>query len=82
MVPPHYANQTLLAAPVASLMSVAGGHTEREGVKSLRVLLKLWTQRPYSEWSTASSLPHLLKQGSATLCRDQVYVVAGFAKTL
>ena len=30
------------------------------------------------QWSTASSLPHPLHQASATLCGDQVYLLAGF----
>ena len=29
------------------------------------------------QWSTASSLPHPLYQGSATLCGDQVYMLGG-----
>ena len=30
------------------------------------------------QWSTASSLPHPLHQGSATLCGGQIYILAGF----
>ena len=30
------------------------------------------------QWYTASSLPHPLYQGSATLCGDQIYILAGF----
>ena len=30
------------------------------------------------QWYTASSLPHSLHQASATLCGDQIYILAGF----
>ena len=33
------------------------------------------------QWSTASSLPHPLREATATLCGDQVYMLGGFGKS-
>ena len=53
---------------------VAGG-TSGEGKKDLSTVEVMDTEM--LQWSTVSSLPHPLYQGSATLCGDQVYIVAG-----
>ena len=53
---------------------VAGGWGE--GGKRLSVVEVMDTNT--RQWFTASSLPHPLSEASATLCGDQVYVLAGF----
>ena len=53
---------------------VAGG--VGEGNKNLSTVEVMDTQT--LQWSTASSLPHLLYQASATLCGDQVYMLGGY----
>ena len=55
---------------------VAGGWGEE--VKYLSTVEVMDTETLH--WSTASSLPHPLYQGSATLCRDQVYMLGGWVK--
>ena len=32
------------------------------------------------QWSTASSLPHPLREATATLCGDQIYMLGGFGE--
>ena len=53
---------------------VAGGIGQ--GGKCLTTVEVMVTETP--QWSTASSLPHPLYRVSATLCRDQVYILGGF----
>ena len=53
---------------------VAGGIGQ--GGKCLTTVEVMDTESP--QWSTASSLPHPLYRVSATLCRDQVYILGGF----
>ena len=53
---------------------VAGG--EGEGGKELSTVEVMDTET--LQWSTASSLPHLLSQATATLCGDQVYMLGGW----
>ena len=52
---------------------VAGG--VGEGGKELITVEVMDTET--LQWSTASSLPHPLSEGSATLCGDQVYMLGG-----
>ena len=52
---------------------VAGGLGEEE--KNLCAVEVMDTET--LQWSTASSLPHPLYQGSATLCGDEVYMLGG-----
>ena len=53
---------------------VAGGLGK--GIKSLSTVEVMDTET--LQWSTASSLPHPLHQATATLSRDQIYMLGGF----
>ena len=57
-----------------SYLVVAGGWGE--GNKRLSTVEMMNTNT--RQWFTASSLPHPLSEASATLCGDQVYILAGF----
>ena len=57
-----------------SYLVVAGGWGE--GNKRLSTVEVMSTNT--RQWFTASSLPHPLSEASATLCGDQVYILAGF----
>ena len=52
---------------------VAGGSTGDKKLSTVEVM-----DTKTLQWSTASSLPHPLYQGSATLCGEQVYMLGGF----
>ena len=52
---------------------VAGGSTVHKKLSTVEVM-----DTETLQWSTASSLPHLLGQATATLCGDQVYMLGGF----
>ena len=64
-----------LTAAVCSGKSlvVAGGST---GYKCLSTVEVMDTET--LQWSTASSLPHPLREATATLCGDQIYMLGGF----
>ena len=66
-----------LTAAVCSGRSlvVAGGST---GVRKKDLSTVEVMNTEILQWYTASSLPHPLDQASATLCGDQVYLLAGF----
>ena len=64
-----------LTAAVCSGKSlvVAGGLIADKRLSTVEVMD---TETP--QWSTASSLPHLLSEASATLCDNRLYVLGGF----
>ena len=63
-----------IAVCTGRFLVVAGGIGQ--GGKCLTTVEVMDTESP--QWSTASSLPHPLYRVSATLCRDQVYILGGF----
>ena len=72
---PSMPTKRWLTAVVCSGRSlvVAGG--TGEGYERLTTVEVMDTET--LQWSTASSLPHLLTQATATLCGDQVYMLGG-----
>ena len=75
--PPMPTKRWLTAAVCSGrcMYLVVAGGTSGEGKKDLSTVEAMDTET--LQWYTASSLPHPLYQGSATLCGDQVYIVAG-----
>ena len=53
---------------------MAGGMEKKKDLSTVEVM-----DTEILQWSTASSLPHPLSQGSATLCGDKIYILAGFS---
>ena len=74
--PPMPTKRYLTAAVCSGRSLVVAGGTSGEANKCLSTVEVLDTET--LQWCKASSLPHPLFQGSATLCGDQIYILAGF----
>ena len=74
--PPMPTKRWTTAAVCSGRSLVVAGGTSGEGKKSLSTVEVMNTE--ILQWYTASSLPHPLHQGSAALCGDQIYILAGF----
>ena len=58
-------------------LAIAGGWGEGDKYLSTVEVMDTVTL----QWSTASSLPHPLREATATLCGDQFYMLGGFGKS-
>ena len=74
--PPMPTKRWSTAAVCSGRSLIVAGGTSGEGKKDLSTVEVMNTET--LQWYTASSLPHPLYQASATLCGDQIYILAGF----
>ena len=74
--PPMPTKRWVTAAVYSGKHLIVAGGTSGESNKCLSVVEVMDTET--LQWYKASSLPHPLYQGSATLCGDQIYILAGF----
>ena len=75
--PPMLTKRLVTAAVCSGRSLVVAGGKSGVGKEPLSTVEVMDTET--LQWSTASSLPHPLEQASATLCGDQIYILAGFS---
>ena len=72
--PPMPTKRWVTAAVCSGRYLVVAGGMGKKNLSTVEVM-----DTETLQWYTASSLPHPLCQGSATLCGDQIYILAGFS---
>ena len=71
--PPMPTKRWLTAVLCSSRSLVVAGGNNHKRLSTVEIM-----DTETLQWSTANSLPHPLRQATATLCGDQVYMLGGF----